>query len=64
MHGDLIISRISIHEAKKLVSRGHIHEFINSWEWKVVLGASFVEVGKIDVGSSLAVGLLYQDRVC
>ena len=64
MHRDLVISRISIHEAEKLVSRGPIHELINSWEWEAVLWASFVEVSEVDTGSQLAIGLLDQDNVC
>ena len=63
MHGDLIISRISIHEAEKLVPRGRIHELIDSWEWEAIIRASFVKINEVDTGSTLAIVLLYQGKV-
>ena len=39
------------------MSRGRVHELINSWKRKVVFWASFVEVGEIYTGPPLAIGL-------
>ena len=59
IHGDLVVPRISIYEAEQLMSRGRVHELINSQKWEVVLWASFVEFGEVYIGPSLAIGLFH-----
>ena len=55
-HSDLIISGESIHERHQRETRSGIHQQVNVWERIVVLWASFVQVGIINIDSPFPIG--------
>ncbi|MED6181487.1 hypothetical protein PIB30_019741 [Stylosanthes scabra] len=63
MHGDLVISRIGIHEGKVFVIRRAVYQSIDAGEQEGILGIGFVQIGVIDAHSPLPVCFLHQDRV-
>jgi len=59
VHLDVIISEIGVHEAKELVACRRLYQLIDPWKEITVLQTSFIEVGKVDADSPLAILFLH-----
>jgi len=62
MYFDLTIPRIGVHEAKKLMAHHRLYQLIDPRKGITVLRANFIEVGKVNADSSLAI-LLHENGV-
>ena len=56
-HGDLIVTRMCVHEADEFMAHGRVDHLVNSGHRKAVLRKGFVEVGEIHAASPSSVWL-------
>ena len=63
MHGNLIVSRISIHERHGLVSGSGIYELIDPRQRKTVFWACFVEISIVNTRPPFPIGFRNEDWI-
>ena len=62
-HSDLIITAETIHEWKHSMSSSWANEHIHIWKWKLIFGAYFIKISKVNTTSYLSVLFLDQYNV-
>ena len=62
-HFDLILAGESIHEGEEHVGSSIIDQSIDMWQWKVVLGASPVQILIVDTHVYFPIFLRHENNV-
>ena len=62
-HFDLIITREPIHKGEEHVGHGVINQGVDMWQWKVVLGASPVQILIVDTHVYFPIFLRHENNV-
>jgi len=63
VHLDLTMPEIDVHEVKELVARRRLYQLIDPQKRITLLGASFIEVGKVDTNSPFAILFLHENGI-